>query len=94
MKLSEAVVPVSYAKAHTAEVIADILETHRPVVITQNGRARVIVEDLRSYEQTQESLAMLKLIAQSRESVRRGRTKPFRKAFAAVRNRAHARTTS
>lgn len=50
MKLSEAVIPISYAKAHTAEVIAGIVKEHKPIVITQKGRARVIIQDLHSYE--------------------------------------------
>jgi PHD/YefM family antitoxin component YafN of YafNO toxin-antitoxin module len=52
------------------------------MVITQNGHARAVVQDIDTYEQTQESLAMLKLLAQSQRSVEAGRYKPIKKAFA------------
>jgi prevent-host-death family protein len=87
MKLSEVVIPVSEAKAHTARLIEDVVQNRRPAIITQNGRARVIVEDLRTYEETQESLAMLKIIAQGRRNVREGKVKSLHKAFADVRKR-------
>jgi prevent-host-death family protein len=91
MKLSEDVVPISYAKAHTAKLIDQVVESGNPVVITQNGRARAVVQDLKSYEQTQETLAMLKLIAQGHKAIDEGRVKPVRKAFADVRKKAQAR---
>ena len=91
MKLSEAVVPISEAKARTAELVNQVAENRRPVVITQNGRARVVVEDLRTYEETQESLAMLKIIAQGRRNVREGNVKPLKKAFADVRRQTRVR---
>jgi prevent-host-death family protein len=85
MKLSEAVVPISYAKSHTAELLTEISRDRKPVVITQNGRARAVILDLESYEETQESLALLKIVAQGREDVRHRRYRPFRQAFARVR---------
>lgn len=85
MRLSEAVVPISEVKAHTAGLVKDVVDHRRPVIITQNGRAQVIVQDLRSYEATQESLAMLKIVAQGRADVRDGRTKPLATAFRDVR---------
>ena len=85
MKLSEAVIPISEAKARTAGLVRDVVSSQRPVIITQNGRAQVIVQDLRSYEAVQESLAMLKIIAQGRANVRDGRTKPLKTAFRDVR---------
>ncbi|MBI3987378.1 MAG: type II toxin-antitoxin system Phd/YefM family antitoxin [Lentisphaerae bacterium] len=88
MKLSEAVVPISYAKSHTAQIIAGIVRGRKPVVITQNGHARAIIQDMQSYEQTQESLALLKILAQGQADIRAGRFKPLRKAFADARKRA------
>jgi prevent-host-death family protein len=85
MKLSEAVIPISEAKARTAGLVRDVVSSQRPVIITQNGRAQVIVQDLRSYEATQESLALLKIIALGRVDVRDGRTKPLKRAFRDVR---------
>ena len=85
MKLSEAIVPISYAKTHTSKLLMDINRDRTPVVITQNGRARAVLMDLASYEDIQESLALLKIVAQGREDVRERRHQPFREAFAQVR---------
>ncbi len=85
MKLSESVMPISEVKAHASQMIHNISVNRKPVIITLNGRAKAIVQDLHSYEQTQESLAMLKIIALGREDVRKGRLMPLHKAFDDVR---------
>ncbi len=85
MKLSEAVVPISYAKAHASELLANIARDRNPVVITQNGKAQAVLLDLESYEEIQDSLALLKILAQGREDVRNKRYRPFRQAFAQIR---------
>ena len=81
MKLSERIKPISYLKARTAEIIRELSTRHGTIVITQDGVAKAIVQDIATYEQTQESLAMLKLLAQSQRSVEAGRYKPIKKAF-------------
>ena len=82
MKFSERVKPVSYLKAHTAKIIRELSTQPGTLVITQDGQARVGVQDIDSYEQTQESLAMLKLLVQNQRSVEAGKHKPLKKAFA------------
>jgi len=81
MKFSERVKPVRYLKAHTAKIIRELSTQPGTLVITQDGQARAVVQDIDSYEQTQESLAMLKLLAQSQRSVEAGKHKPLKKAF-------------
>lgn len=88
MKLSEDVKPISYFKAHASEVIRDIVEGRRTMVITQNGEAKVILQDINEYEKMQESLALLKILAMSRKNLEDGKIKPFRGAFKDVRKRA------
>ena len=85
MKLSESVKPISYLKSHTAEALRDVSEGQRTMVITQHGEAKAVLQDIASYEQTQESLALLKMLAQSTKSIQEGRTKPLKKAFGDVR---------
>jgi len=92
MKLSESVKPVSYLKSHTAEVLRDHREGQRTMVITQHGEAKAVLQDITSYEQTQESLALLKMLAQSSKSIQEGRTKPLKKAFANIRKQTRAPT--
>ena len=85
MKLSENVKPISYLKTHASEVIHEIGENRNTYVITLNGEARVVVQDIREYEKTQESLALLKILAQSRKNMNEGKMKPAEKAFSDVR---------
>ncbi len=85
MKLGESIQPISYVKSHAAEVVNRVCETGEPVIVTQNGRARVIIQDLKTYERTQETLAFLELVRQGDEDVAAGRTQPIKQAFAELR---------
>ncbi len=76
MKLSRAIKPISYFKAHAAEIIRDLSEKGDAMIITQNGEARAVVQDIRQYEETRESLAMLKILAMSRKSLEKGDARP------------------
>jgi len=91
VKLSETVKPISYLKSHTAEALRDVAEAQRPMVITQHGEAKAVLQDIVSYEKTQESLALLKALAQSAKSAQQGRTKPVKETFANIRRRARKR---
>jgi len=82
VKFSQRIKPVSYLKAHTARIIRELSTQPGILVITQDGRAKAVVQDIDSYEQTQESLAMLKLLTQSQRSIEAGKHKPLKKAFA------------
>jgi len=85
MKFSESVKPISYLKAHASEVLRDVSSRQRTIVITQNGEAKAVLQDVRVYEQTQESLALLKILSMSRISLGKGRFRPAGQSFEAVR---------
>jgi prevent-host-death family protein len=68
--------PISWLKANSAEVIRDLGEGGSPVVITQNGEAKAVLQDVGSYETTQETLALLKLLAMGRADMEAVRTRP------------------
>jgi len=87
MKPSQSIKPISYLKQHTAEALRHVSENHNSLVITQNGEAKAILMDIKEFEQTQETLALLKLIAQSKVSYQAGEHKPVKKAFADIRKR-------
>ena len=53
-RLSRQIKPISYVKAHAAEVIRDLSEGREPLIVTQNGEARAVIQDIESYEQTQD----------------------------------------
>lgn len=78
MRYSAQVKPISYLKANAAEVLHDLTEHREPMVITQNGEARAVIQDVASFEETQETLAMLKLLALGTRDMEAGRTTPAR----------------
>ena len=69
MQLSQDIKPISYLKARTADVINHVNENQRTVIITQNGEAKAVVQDIKSYENLQNSLNLLKLIVQSENDI-------------------------
>jgi len=85
MKLSKSVKPISYLKSHTAEALRNVSEGRSTIVITQHGEAKAVLQDITIYEQQQESLALLKMLAQSSKSIREGHSKSLKKSFADVR---------
>jgi len=72
MKLTDRVKPISYLKAEAAQIVKDLEDTGEPLVITQNGEAKLVVQDVRSYEQTQQMIAMLKLLALAQKDISTG----------------------
>lgn len=69
MHLSQDIKPISYLKAKTADVINSVNENQRTIFITQNGEAKAVVQDIRSYESNQNTLNLLKLIVQSENDI-------------------------
>lgn len=63
MNLAEDIKPISYVKAHAAEIIEKLAETHRSIIITQNGEAKAVLTDIETYQRQQETMAMLKMVA-------------------------------
>jgi prevent-host-death family protein len=72
MHLSQDIKPISYLKAKTADVINSVNENQRTIIITQNGEAKAVVQDIKSYENLQNSLNLLKLIVQSENDIENG----------------------
>jgi prevent-host-death family protein len=87
MRYSTHVKPISYVKAHAAEILADLAETREPMLITQNGEPAAILQDIASYEADQEALALLKMLVMSEQQVARGEVKTLKEAAALVRAR-------
>ena len=87
MKLSTAVKPISYLKAHASELIRDITNTRQALIVTLNGEAKVVVQDIRSYERMQETLALLKILARSKQNIKRGKIKTLSETFTSLEKR-------
>ena len=85
MKLSQAIKPVSYLQTDANTILSELESKHQPVGITYDGKVKVILQDIASYEATQESLAMLKMLAMSSKSKQAGHYKSASTAFSDIR---------
>ena len=81
MNIIDDIKPVTYLKSRAADILNQINETHRPVIITQNGEPRAVLQDPESYENMRNAIGMLKLISQGETDVRQGRTKSQESMF-------------
>ncbi len=86
MKLSENIKPISYFKAHAAEVLDALHENQEPYVLTVNGEAKAVLLDVRAYEQMQETMAMLVLVAHGEREIAEGKVMSVERAFQKVRS--------
>jgi len=73
MNISHDIRPVTYLKARAADLLKQVNETHRPVIITQNGEPRAILQDPKSYENMRNAIGILKLTSQGEEQIRDGK---------------------
>ena len=81
MNISSDIKPISFLKSHAADILKQINETHRPVVITQNGEPRAVLQDPESYDNMRKAIGLLKLISQGEEDVKQGNTKTQDRVF-------------
>ncbi len=79
--------PISYLKANAAEVLHKLAEEREPLVITQNGEAKAVIQDVASYEQTQETLALLKILALGNRDIEAGKVKPVGEVVSRLRSK-------
>jgi len=87
VRYSTQIKSISYLKANAAEVLQELSELRQPLVITQNGEAKAVIQDVGSYEDTQETLALLKILALGNQHVLEGRVKPVAEVVARLRGR-------
>jgi prevent-host-death family protein len=87
MRYSTQIKPISYLKANAAEVLQELTAQRQPMVITQNGEARAVIQDVASYEETQETLALLKVLALGNQQVAQGKVKNVAEVVKRLRNR-------
>lgn len=85
MRYSSQVKPISYLKANAAEVLTHLAEQREPMVITQNGEAKAVLQDVASFEETQETLALLKILALGNQDVAASKVKPVADVVARIR---------
>ena len=91
MKLSRRIKPISYLKAHAAEIVRTLGARGEPLIITQNGEAKVVLQDIDSYEQMQETVALLKILALGNRQIDAGQVQPSADVVARLRERRQTR---
>ncbi|MFO7496522.1 MAG: type II toxin-antitoxin system Phd/YefM family antitoxin [Desulfobacterales bacterium] len=91
MKLSSQIKPISYLKAHAAEIVRNLGEQGEPLIITQNGEAKAVIQDIASYEQTQETMALLKILVLGTRQIEEGKVQPAAHVIEGLRERRKAR---
>ena len=86
MNITNDIKPVTYLKSRAADLLNQINETHRPVIITQNGEPRAILQDPKSYENMRNAIGILKLLSQGEADIRNGQTKSQEDVFNEIEN--------
>ena len=81
MKISTDIKPVTYLKSRAKDMLEQVNETHRPIIITQNGEPRAVLQDTESYENMRNTIGLLKLISLGEEDIRKGQSKPQADVF-------------
>ena len=81
MKFSSQIKPISYLKSHAAKIVKDIAESREPLLITQNGEAKLVVLDVKSYEEQEETLALLKILAMGNRDIEQGKFRDAENVF-------------
>ena len=87
MSLSDQIKPISYVKSHASMILRELAEQGEPLIITQNGEAKAVLQDVHSYERTQETMALLKILALGNRQIEDGRVRPAAQALKQVRSR-------
>jgi prevent-host-death family protein len=87
MSLSHRIKPISYLRAHAAEIVRTLGDRVEPLIVTRNGEAKGVIQDIDSYEQMQETLTLLKILALGRREVEAGKMRPAADVIAQFRER-------
>jgi prevent-host-death family protein len=82
MKFSSQIKPMSYLKNHTAQIVKELSESRKPLLITQNGEAKLVVLDIKSYEEQEEALILLKILALGNREIEQGKFRDAEEIFA------------
>ena len=86
MNITTDIRPVTYLKSRAADLLRQINETHRPVIITQNGEPKAVLQDPKSYEDMRNAIGLLKLISQGEEDIKNEKLKTQEEVFENLEN--------
>jgi prevent-host-death family protein len=85
VRIANKIKPISYLKAHAAEIVRNMGQQAEPIVITQNGEAKAVIQDIVSYEKTLQTMALLKILALGMRQIETGRIEPAADALKRIR---------
>ncbi len=84
MNITNDIKPITFLKNRAADVLKQINETRRPVIITQNGEPKAVLQDPESYENMRNAIGILKLLSQGEDDIQNGNTTSQEKVFANI----------
>ena len=84
MSIENDIKPITYLKSRAADLLKQINETRRPVIITQNGEPKAVLQDPKSYERMRNAIGLLKLISQGEEEIKNGKVTPQDEVFSVL----------
>ncbi len=84
MQLMNDIKPITYLKSRAADVLKHINETHRPMIITQNGEAKAVIQDPQSYEDMKNAISLLKLLSFAEEDIKNANVQSEEDVFRSV----------
>ncbi len=87
MKISTDIKPISFLKSKAADMLKQVNETHRPIIITQNGEPRAVLQDPESYENMRNAIGLMKLISLGEEDIRKSKSKIQGEVFSDLEKR-------
>lgn len=87
MKLSDQIKPISYLKAHAAQIVRNLSSHVKPLIITQNGEAKAVMQDIKTFEESQETMALLKVLALGTRQIEEGKVQPAGDVVAKLRSK-------
>jgi len=91
MDISKDIKPITYLKSRASDLLKQINQTHRPVVITQNGEPKAILQDPESYQGMRNAIGILKLVSQGEKDIKNGKSKSQEEVFQSIENILKAR---
>jgi prevent-host-death family protein len=93
MDITKEIHPLTDFKRNTTELVRQMKETGKPIVLTINGRAELVVQDAVSYQKLLELVDRLEAIAGIRkglEESKRGEGQPIEDAIRDIREQVEA----
>ena len=85
VNLATDIKPISYIKTNAADMMKYVTEVRNPIVITQNGEARAVLVDIKTYQETQDAFALLHLIKIAEKDIQNKEFEPAAKVFSDLR---------